>query len=79
MTYFEDAVYYIWTLGPMNIFNSIQFNSVYLPIKGPQGATGKLHIYEICIDTGGKELYDWQYIRQTQNIYTHMYIFLNSP
>ena len=24
--------------------NSIQFNSVYLPIKGPQEATGKLYI-----------------------------------
>ena len=27
-------------------FNSIQFNSVYWPIKGPQGATGKLYIHE---------------------------------
>ena len=26
--------------------HSIQFNSVYLPIKGPQGATGKLYIDE---------------------------------
>ena len=25
---------------------SIQFNSVYWPIKGPQGATGKLYIHE---------------------------------
>ena len=26
--------------------DSIQFNSDYLPIKGPQGATGKLYIDE---------------------------------
>ena len=32
--------------GTSNILNSIQFNSVYLPIKGPQGATGKLYIDE---------------------------------
>ena len=30
------------TTPPFNI----QFNSVYLPIKGPQGATGKIYIDE---------------------------------
>ena len=29
-----------------NMYNSIQFNSVYLPIKGPQVATGKFYIDE---------------------------------
>ena len=32
-------------------FNSIQFNSVYWPIKGPQGATGKLYIDGQIVET----------------------------
>ena len=46
MYYVDDGQWYHY-IGLLDIqFNSIQFNSVYWPIKGPQGATGKLSIDE---------------------------------
>ena len=43
--HFYDSVLMCFSL--FEVFKcTIQFNSVYWPIKGPQGATGKLYIDE---------------------------------